>query len=110
MVRKSSARQAGLMKDRAAQRLQELLESAEDLLKSLRDEEGEAVEELRAKVSSTIRSASSQLEDLAQTATGFGRNAARYSARFVRSDPWRTAAIAAITLLGFTLLMRRGDD
>lgn len=110
MKTRGRGRGADAIATRAAEGLQELLDSADELLQSVRDEQGEAVDALRAKVGATTRRAARQLADLRQSAGSLGRDAARRGVSFVRRDPWRGVALGAITLLGFTLLMRRADD
>ena len=84
--------------------LQELIDSADDLLESLKDQPGAAAEKLREKVSETVRSARARLSEL--DVPEVASEAVETTVGFLRSDPWRTVALGALALLAVSLLLR----
>jgi ElaB/YqjD/DUF883 family membrane-anchored ribosome-binding protein len=88
----------------AASGLQDLIESAEDLLESVKDQQGAAAEKLREKVSETVQSARTRLSQL--DVPEMASDAADSAVGFLRSDPWRTVAIGALVVLAASLLVR----
>jgi len=88
---------------------QDLVESAQALLQTLQNEKGEAVENLREKLSATVKTASSRLESLRGRAGDIGQQAAKSTVRYVRDNPWKSVAIAAVVVLGWHLLNRDDD-
>ena len=87
--------------------LQDLIERAEDLLESMKDQQGAAVETLRSKVSETIQSARTRLSqlDVPESAS----NAVDGTVGFLRSVPWRTVAIGALAVLAISALVRSSE-
>ena len=87
-----------------ASNLQDLIDSAEELLEDLKHQQGEAVERLRDKVSATISDARERIAEssLSDTASEAYDNAVG----FVRQDAWRAVAIGALALLAGSLLLR----
>jgi ElaB/YqjD/DUF883 family membrane-anchored ribosome-binding protein len=77
--------------------MRSVIDSAEELLETLREEQGPAVERMREKVSATIENARDRLSevDVPELASG----AIDSTVVFVRSDPWRAVAIGALGLL-----------
>lgn len=92
---------------RAYSGLQTIIDSAEDLLESVRDETGEAVEDLRARVSAAAASARERLAEMAADA---GEKASDAAVSFVRADPWRAVALAALAFITISTIMRSGDE
>jgi ElaB/YqjD/DUF883 family membrane-anchored ribosome-binding protein len=92
----------------AASGLQDLVDSAEDLLTDLKDQKGEAVERLREKVSTTISDARQRLAD--SDVSDIASEAYDNAVGLVRQDPWRAVAIGALALLAGSLLLRALSD
>lgn len=88
----------------AAYGLQDLIENAEDLLESVKDQQGAAAEKLREKVSETVQSARTRLSQLDVPELTSG--AVDSTVGFLRSDPWRTVAIGTLAVLAISLLVR----
>lgn len=88
--------------------LQDLIESAEELLESLKDQQGAAVEVLREKLSQTIDSAHTRISQL--DVPEIASDAIESTAAFLRSDPWRTVAIGALAVLAISLWVRSGSS
>lgn len=87
--------------------LQHVIDSAEELLESLRDQQGAAVDQLRAKVSSTVKDARRSLDEL--DIPELASDAVDSTVGFVRRDPWRSVAIGALAALAVTVVMRSGS-
>jgi ElaB/YqjD/DUF883 family membrane-anchored ribosome-binding protein len=90
----------------SASGLQHVIDSAEDLLESLRDQQGEAVDHLRARISTTIQNARDRIGEL--DVPELASEAVDSTLGFVRRDPWRSVAIGALAALAVTLVMRSG--
>jgi ElaB/YqjD/DUF883 family membrane-anchored ribosome-binding protein len=90
----------------AASGLQEVIDSAEDLLKDFAGQSGAAAEAMREKISATAEAARSRLADLAVDAADGARENA---VEFVRNDPWRAVALAALTYIAASTLFSRGE-
>lgn len=87
--------------------LQSVIDSAEELLESVKDQQGAVAAQLREKLSDTISKTRDRLEEFdAQEATS---DAIDTTVRFIRSDPWRSVAIGAFAFLAVTLLLRRSS-
>ncbi|MFZ0501750.1 MAG: DUF883 family protein [Steroidobacteraceae bacterium] len=88
--------------------LQTVIDSAEELLESLRDQHGAAVDQLRAKLSATIKSTRERLgeaevPELAAVVLGS-------TLRFLRRDLWRSVALIALAALAVSSLLGRGSE
>jgi ElaB/YqjD/DUF883 family membrane-anchored ribosome-binding protein len=94
----------------AAAGLQDLIDTADELLEDLQDQQGAAVEALRAKVGQTVGTARRKLEGLAPEIKEAASETIDSAVGFVRRDPWRAVALGALTLLAFSLLTRLGGD
>ena len=105
---KRTTRQARKAVAVSATGLQHVIDSAEELLGSLRDQQGAAVDQLRAKVSATVNNARGRLEEL--DIPELASDAVDSSVGFVRRDPWRSVAIGALTALAVTVAMRMGSE
>ncbi|HEX4268301.1 MAG TPA: hypothetical protein VHY36_10465 [Steroidobacteraceae bacterium] len=88
--------------------LQDLIDSAEELLESLRDQQGAAVELLRAKVSATIGNARERIGEL--DVPVLASDAVEGTVAFLRSDPWRSVALGALAALAISLLFSHGSE
>jgi ElaB/YqjD/DUF883 family membrane-anchored ribosome-binding protein len=93
--------------------LNRIVTQAEELLKTLGEEGGAAVEAARQRVMRTVNQAKVRLSDASYRVRGAATQAADATDRYVHENPWRSiaygaAAGAAIALLASVLL--RGDD
>lgn len=68
---------------------------AEDLLRALGDESGEAIDAMRGRVSATLRDARTRLSGRAEQARNIANNTMTQADRFVHENPWRAVAIGA---------------
>ena len=68
---------------------------AEDLLRALGDESGEAIDAMRIRVSSTLRDAKTRLAGRAEQAKTVANNTMTQADRYVHENPWRAVAIGA---------------
>jgi ElaB/YqjD/DUF883 family membrane-anchored ribosome-binding protein len=103
---KHKARQANRAIASTAAGLQDIIDGAEDLLESLQDQSGDAVDKLRYKVSNTLERARARLEYL--DVPELTADAVDSTVGFIRRDPWRTVAIGALALLAISTLVNRG--
>ncbi|GMU69851.1 MAG: DUF883 family protein [Steroidobacteraceae bacterium] len=88
--------------------LRDLIEQAEDMLHSLRDQTGEAAERLRERVEATVKSARKRLASLEGDARQLTEQAAASADEYVRGNPWAAVAIAAVAgVVVGALLSRR---
>ena len=94
----------------AAAGLQDLIDSADELLSNLRDQQGEAVDALRDRVSATAASARRRLQRLGPQVQDAAGETLDSAVGFLRRDPWRAVAIGALTVLAFSLFTRLGSD
>jgi ElaB/YqjD/DUF883 family membrane-anchored ribosome-binding protein len=88
----------------SASALQDVIDSAEELLESLKDQPGAAVQRAREKISTTLKMPRDRLEDL--KGTEVASDAFDSTVRFLKSDPWRTVAIGALAVLVISLVVR----
>jgi ElaB/YqjD/DUF883 family membrane-anchored ribosome-binding protein len=91
----------------AASGLQSLIDGAEDMLETLKDQQGAAAEKLREKVSATLENARGRLSQL--DVPELASDAVDSTVDFLRSDPWRTVAIGALAVLAISLLVRASE-
>lgn len=68
---------------------------AEELLRALGNESGEAIDAMRARVSATLRDARERLSGRAGQARAFANNTMSEADAFVHANPWRAVAIGA---------------
>jgi ElaB/YqjD/DUF883 family membrane-anchored ribosome-binding protein len=92
----------------AASGLQDLIDSAEELLESIKDQPGAAAQKLREKIADTVEDARARLADL--DVPEMASNAMNSTVGFLRADPWRTVAIGALAVLAVSLMVRSGSD
>lgn len=109
-MKKRTVRKAKNAVETVGDGLQELIDSAQELLDQLEGQQGEAVERLRARVTDTIDSTHSRLESFRRLAGTAARKGGRSAARFARRDPWRAVAIGALVALGVQLWLRSGHS
>jgi len=68
---------------------------AEDLLRALGNESGEAIDAMRTRVSSTLRDAKERLSSGAGQARQFANTTMSQADAYVHANPWRAVAIGA---------------
>lgn len=93
--------------------LNRVITQAEELLKTLGEEGGAAVEAARQRVLRTVNQAKVRIADAGVRARGAAKEAARATDTYVHDNPWRSiaygaAAGAAVALLA-TLLLRSDE-
>jgi ElaB/YqjD/DUF883 family membrane-anchored ribosome-binding protein len=92
----------------AASGLQDLIDSAEGLLESVKDQQGAAADKLRESMSEAVADARTKLSQL--DVPEIASDAIESTVGFLRSDPWRTVAIGALAVLAVSLLVRSNSD
>ena len=90
--------------------LEELIESAEALLEELNDQQGPAVESLRARASATLKSASRHLSALRPNVEELASRTLQQTMGFVRRDPWRAVALGALAIVALGILAHASGD
>jgi ElaB/YqjD/DUF883 family membrane-anchored ribosome-binding protein len=91
--------------------LNRIIAQAEELLKTLGEEGGAAVEAVRQRVLRTVSQAKVKLADAGTRVRGAANDAAEQTDRYVQANPWKSiaygaAAGAAIAIIA-TALVRR---
>jgi ElaB/YqjD/DUF883 family membrane-anchored ribosome-binding protein len=91
--------------------LNRVITQAEELLKTLGEEGGAAVDAVRQRVTRTVNQAKVRLADASTRVRGAATDAARATDTYVRDNPWKSiaygaAAGAAVALLASVLLRR----
>ena len=91
--------------------LNRIVTQAEELLKTLGEEGGAAVEAVRQRVLRTVGQAKVKLADAGTRARGAANDAAKATDRYVQSNPWKSiaygaAAGAAVAIIAAALLRR----
>ena len=94
--------------------LNRIISQAEEMLKTLGEEGGAAVEAVRQRVTRTVHQARARLSDAGHRVKGAATDAARVTDRYVHDNPWKSiaygaAAGAAVALIA-TLLLRRDEQ
>lgn len=93
--------------------LSRTVSQAEDLLRALGDESGEAIDAMRTRVSATLRDARTRLAGRAEQARNVANNTMTQADRFVHENPWRAVAIGAglgvLVAMMMTSRRRRSD-
>jgi ElaB/YqjD/DUF883 family membrane-anchored ribosome-binding protein len=84
---------------------------AEELLRALGNESSEAIDAMRARVSTTLRDARERLSGSATQARALAGNTMSQADAFVHANPWRAVAIGAGigALLAILMSGRRSD-
>lgn len=93
--------------DHAVEDLNKIVEQAEDLLKQLGDQTGEAAEAVRERVTQTLNQARSRLAATAVEAEQVVEGLAQRTDSYVRANPWQSVAIAALLGGALALLITR---
>lgn len=88
----------------SASGLQVIIDSADELLESLRDQQGEAVDQLRTRVAANVKSARERLRSL--EVPELAGDAIDRAAGFFRASPWRMVAIGAVAAVAIALVAR----
>src|SRR5262245_22912428 len=91
--------------------LNRVITQAEELLKTLGEEGGAAVDAVRQRVTRTVNQAKVRLADAGTRVRASANDAARATDSYVRDNPWKSiaygaAAGAAIALIATALLRR----
>lgn len=109
MAKRATKKQRQLNEDAAATAtgLRDLIESADGLLESVKGQSGEAADILRQKVSATAEEARERLADLGAAIGGIPNGALETARVFIREDPWRAAALAALGYIALSMLFGR---
>ena len=81
---------------------------AEELLRALGNESGEAIDAMRARVSATLRDARERLSGGATQARSMASNSLSQADAFVHANPWRAVAIGAGIGALLAILMSSG--
>jgi ElaB/YqjD/DUF883 family membrane-anchored ribosome-binding protein len=106
----SRPKQARSAASAAADGFQDLIDLTENLLGSLRDQSGEAVDAMREKLSATAEAARNRLVELAPDVAEAASGALARTTAFVRDDPWRAAALAAFAYIALSALTSNSDE
>jgi len=91
--------------DMLASQLDELIESASDLLDNLNDHRGEAADALRSRVTRNIKDARRRLADFRPQVTESATEAARAAVGFARRNPWSTVAAGTVLVASIAALL-----
>ena len=96
----------------ATEGLEAILDSAKEFMSTLSDQKGTAVDELRARLAATIDSTGERLASLRSRAGEAGRQAARSTLGYARSNPWKTVALAVLAVAAWQVVshLAEGDD
>lgn len=90
--------------------LSRTVSQAEDLLRALGDESGEAIDAMRTRVASTLQDARTRLSGHAQQARNVATSTMSQADQFVHENPWRAVAIGASLGVLVAMLMSRRRD
>jgi len=91
--------------------LSRTVSQAEDLLRALGNESGQAIDAMRERVSTTLRDAKSRLSGRASQAKNVASDTMTRADAYVHENPWRAVAIGAgIGMLLAVVLARRSSD
>jgi len=88
---------------------EDVVETAEELLNTMTDSGGEAMEELKAKARETLDSARVRLKDAASHARDAASTAAGEADTYVRGNPWMAIAVAGAVGLALGAALTRRD-
>ena len=84
--------------DALASQLDDLIESAGELLENLNEQRGEATEALRSRASRNIEGARRRLSGLKRQVPESTMEAARVAADYARRNPWSTVAVGTLVV------------
>jgi ElaB/YqjD/DUF883 family membrane-anchored ribosome-binding protein len=105
------ANKLGARHEETIAQLSRTVSQAEDLLRALGDESGEAIDAMRTRVAATLSDARTRLNGRAQQARDVANNTLSQADRFVHENPWRAVAIgASLGVLVAMLLSRHRDS
>jgi len=93
--------------DHAIDDLNRIIEQAEELLKNLGEQTGEAADAVRERVTQTLNQAKSRLAATAIEAEQVVETLTERADRYVRANPWQSVAAAALLGGILTLLVIR---
>jgi ElaB/YqjD/DUF883 family membrane-anchored ribosome-binding protein len=93
--------------DPAVEELNRIVEQAEQLLRQVGEESGEAAAAVRERVTQTLNQARAKLAASAVEAEQVAEDMAQRADHYVRSNPWQSVAIAALLGSAITLLITR---
>ena len=92
--------------DALASELDQLIQSASELLESLDEERGEAIDGLRSRAARNIGNARHRLAALKPQVLDGAAQAARATAGFARRNPWSAVAVGALIVGSVALLLQ----
>ena len=91
--------------------LSRTVSQAEDLLRALGDESGQAIDAMRSRVTATLRDARERLSGRATQAKSVASDSMTRADAYVHANPWRAVAIGAgLGALLAVVLSRRTTD
>jgi ElaB/YqjD/DUF883 family membrane-anchored ribosome-binding protein len=93
--------------EHAVDDLNRIVSQAEELLRQLGEETGDAADAVRERVTQTLNQAKARLAVTAVEAEQVVENLAERTDRYVRANPWQSVAIAALLGGAITLLVSR---
>jgi ElaB/YqjD/DUF883 family membrane-anchored ribosome-binding protein len=93
--------------DPAIDELNRIVEQAEELLRQVGNETGEAAEAVRERVTQTLNQARAKLAATAVEAEHIAEDLVDRADQYVRTNPWQSVAIAALLGSAITLLVTR---
>jgi ElaB/YqjD/DUF883 family membrane-anchored ribosome-binding protein len=102
-----AANSLGTRHEETLAQLSRTVSQAEDLLRALGDESGEAIDAMRNRVAATLRDARTRLNDRAQQARHLAHDTMSQADQFVHENPWRAVAIGASLGVLVAMLMSR---
>ena len=82
-------------KDKLAADLRVVIADAEELLKATAAQQGEKINDLRARVEGSLNSAKAWVTELEQAAAEKAKETAKAADRYVHQNPWQAIGIAA---------------
>jgi len=88
-----------------ASQLDELIQSASNLLDTLDGQRGEATDAIRSRMRRNIEGARRRLEDFTPQVTEGATNAARAAAGFARRNPWSTVAVGTVLVASIATIL-----
>ena len=101
----------GARSDSTVNELNRIVTQAEELLKTLGEEGGAAVDAVRQRVLRTVSQAKVRLADASTRVRGAANDAAKATDRYVQENPWKSiaygaAAGAAVAIIAAALMRR----
>jgi len=93
----------------AVNELKALLASSEDLLESLGEQTGEAVDQFRDRLSASITKTKQRLGNSADAVASAAQDAAESATSYVSRNPWTALAIGTAAGIAIGALLLRSD-